>query len=172
MFKWLASQPAASRKALHQPTQDKLKHHDLKIVAVKEHPAPAKKAKTSAEVPPSTSGPKPTGTGIQTATQKSTFKSVDLRNDLEASRISRHRLQFVKNFVRMRVAELQWHSGDEDHLQKRLQNALASEGVPPMTQDKLLQTARHIISKCKVAREKALGAGKNKGVGKKSSRRS
>ena len=168
LFNWLAAQPAASRKALHQPAQDKLKHHDLKIVAVKEHPNPAKKAKTSAEVPSSTSRQKPTGTGIQTATQKSTFKSVDLRNDLEASRISRHRCQFVNDFVRTRVAELQWHSGDEEHLQKRLQKALASEGVPPMTQDKLLQTARHIISKCKVAREKALGAGKHKGVGKSS----
>ena len=102
---------------------------------------------------------------------ESTFKSVDLRNDLEASRISKHskhRLAFVNDFVRTRVAELQWHSGDEEHLQKRLQKALASEGVPPMTQDKLLQTARHIISKCKSAREKALGAGKHKGVGKSS----
>ena len=142
------------------------------MVAVKENPAPAKKVKTSAEVLPSTSGPKPIGTGIQTATQKGNFKSVDLRNDLEAFRISRHRFQFVNNFVRMRVADLQWRAGDEDHLQKRLQNALATEGLPPMTQDKLLQTARHIISKCNDAREKALGTGKYKGVGKKSSRRS
>ena len=138
------------------------------MVAMKGAPAPAKKVKTSAGILPSTSGLRPTGTGIQTATQKSTFKSVDLRNDLEASRISKHRLQFVNDFVRTRVAELQWHSGDEEHLQKRLQKALASEGVPPMNQDKLLQTARHIISKCKAAREKALGAGKHKGVGKSS----
>ena len=166
LFNWLAAQPAASRTAFHQPAQEKLQHHDVKLVAVKEHPA--KKAKTSAEVLSPTSRQKQPGAGIQTATQKSTFKSVDLRKDLEASRISKHRLAFVNDFVRARIAELQWHKGDEEHLRKKLEKALASEGVPPMNQDKLLQTVRHIISRCKSARDKALGAGKHKGVGKNS----
>ena len=166
LFNWLAAQPAASRTAFHQPAQEKLQHHDVKLVAVKEHPA--KKAKTSAEVLSPTSRQKQPGAGIQTATQKSTFKSVDLRKDLEASRISKHRLAFVNDFVRARIAELQWHKGDEEHLRKKLEKALASEGVPPMSQDGLLQTVRHIISRCRSARDGALGAGKHKGVGKNS----
>ena len=166
LFNWLAAQPAASRKALHQPAQDKLQHHDLKLVAVKEHPA--KKAKTSAEVLSPTSRQKQPGAGIQTATQKFTFKSEDLRQNLEASRICKQRMAVINDFVRARISELQWHKGDEEHLRKKLEKALASEGVPPMIQDKLLQTVRHIISRCKSARDKALGAGKHKGVGKKS----
>ena len=64
LFNWLASLPAASRKEFHQPSQDKLKHHDLSMIAVKGAPAPTKKVKTSADILPSTSGPRPTGTGI------------------------------------------------------------------------------------------------------------
>ena len=95
IHQWLADQPAASRQELHHPSQEKLKHDDLRLAASKNsQPAPKKARKQE----PSSSNIEPRGSGIQPATESSVSR--DLQTNLEAKRRAERQHEVTMVFIR------------------------------------------------------------------------
>ena len=171
IHQWLADQPAASRQELHHPSQEKLKHDDLRLAASKNSQPAPKKART--EEP---SSPKPSGSGTQPPTKSSastpSFVSTDLRKNLEAKRMAERQNEVTMAFIRDRGSELTWTKGDISLLREWLKKNLRDHCLEPLRGSRDLQAARQVVAASEKARAEAEKSDKLKGKGKGKGKRS
>ena len=172
IHQWLANQPAASRQALHHPSQEMLKHDGLKLTAAKHsQPAPKKarmQATSSTTIQPKGSTTPSNQRDASKEAGPSTFPGVDLRTNLEASRRSRRERDIISAFSNDRTRELNYHRRDIQYLKDWLQKLLRDADLKELDASRLNNIVRKVVKDCEDAGDKAASSSKLKGKGKRS----
>ena len=173
IYQWLADQPAASRQALHHPSQEMLKHDGLKVTALK-HSQPARKKARTKVTSSTTTKPKVSDTppsnqrDVSKEAGPSTFQSVDLRQNLEAQRRSQRVEEIISAFSNDRIRELNWYPRDIQYLKDWLKKLLRDADLGELRASRLTDIIRKIVNDCREARGNAASSSKLKGKGKRS----